>query len=235
MATQEVRVEWTPRGIAKLGKAVADSRKLLKRLGEMMVSDAQKAFQDQAFGTIKWKPKYPNQSEPFISIAGVVQDFGVEGRTKPRSETLERLPALHRTADLRNSVAARAIGSDAVEIGSPLAYAGKHQKGGLSTQPWSEDGKERLADWLYGWKGKRVFVPHYAQEQKRGERGRSKYETIKTQPNIRFEKKLKFLLKPQTTELSTMINARPFIGLTDERAQDAAKTIADFIAEKAVA
>lgn len=160
MPEHEIALSPDPDEAKRLQQRLAGARKLLKQIGTLLVADSRRAFQDQKFGDILWPEKYPGSPRPFLSIAGIVQDFS-EGNTKPRPESLADRPALHRTGALRNSPAYHPIGDDALEVGSQIPYATLHQQGGWSSQPITEDMKKRMEDWLSSTKTRKIFAPDF--------------------------------------------------------------------------
>lgn len=252
-----VTVDFDKRGVAKLSRAIVDAHKLEKQIGAMIVSDAQNAFQLQRFGDFDWPEKYPGQSDPFISVAGAIQDFS-EGRTKPRSETFERRPALHRTSELRNSIAMTPVGGG-MQIGSALPYATLHQQGGTSVQQIDQATRERILKWLVKEKRKVIEVPGGVSDDEFAAFARSKgYRVVAKKPkkgakdtrtnrekmwgkNRRavtltiespYIKKLLFATKPATTSLTTKVHARPFIGILERTAEDISVLIAEHVQKR---
>lgn len=242
---RKVHISMDSRGTVRLIGRVSSAQKLLKQVGALIASDAKRAFQDQSFAGIPWPHKYPNQSEPFISIAGIVQDF-TEGRKAPMPETLQRTPALHRTGELSRSISFSVLGLDTVEIGSVVPYASLQQTGGLSTQPVSKDVKDKISGWLGKAKKHRIFAPDYIEYndfkkwvKAKGfhfkgnaskKRSKSGYETVSTNPNDVYRSKLAFLLRPSMTQLETQVHARPYLGITEQRAERIAEMLADHLA-----
>jgi phage gpG-like protein len=225
-----------------LKRRLKSARKLLKQFGALLVSDSQGAFQDQEFGGVRWPERYPQQADPFLNIAGAVQDF-TEGRKEPRSDRFQRRPALvTNDAALSRSISSAVVGDDAVQVGSVVPYADAHQLGLTTSQPVTEDTKDRIAEWIYGESTKKTFVPDYVSDaevskfarakgmraEKGGKRNRKGEATFKV-PNP-YRTKLEFLLQPDVHELTTQVHARPFIGVTEHRAQDFAKLIAAHMA-----
>lgn len=120
--------------------------RILKAVGELAVSDAQKNFDDQEFGRQPWARRYPNQAPFTINVAGALADLSTSGDIKARR--FEERPAGIDTGSLRNSIASRAIKNDTVEVGSTLPYAATVNFGGFSTQPVTPLAKRNLARFL---------------------------------------------------------------------------------------
>lgn len=239
---REVWIKYGTNGAIALQKRLVAAKKLLKQIGALLVRDSRQAFQDQRFGEIPWPEKYPGSPKPFISIAGIVQDFN-EGGTKPRPETLNDRPALQRTTALRNSPSYRFIDDHTIELGSQLPYAGLHQQGGWSSQPVTEDTKTKIENWLDVKKRKKVFAPDYishkefsswARSQGYGytakKRSKSGNETVLESPNAVYAGRLQYLLRPSTTQLDTQVHSRPFVGVTGTRADQVGEMISNFVA-----
>ena len=137
-----------------------DPRKLeglLKAIGAIMVSEVHSNFDNQSFEGEPWAPRYPNQSEPFVSIAGLVAEFN-SGRTSPRPQVVfERKPALLGSPPvLRNSIGFDVIGGQTVEVGADLSlapHAPIHNFGLQSKQAVTQDTKQKLQAWLEGFGG----------------------------------------------------------------------------------
>ena len=51
-------------------------RRILKQIGLILTSSAQEAFEEERLGDIEWPARYPNQTEPYANIAGIVSDLG---------------------------------------------------------------------------------------------------------------------------------------------------------------
>lgn len=127
--------------------ALKDKRGLLEKIGVLMEEESQQAFQRQRLGDFAWEPRYPNQGDPFINVAGAVDDFA-RGSVRPRSRRFQRRPALRDTGQLQRSIRSRVSGDDKVEVGTNLPYAANHQFGLVSTQTVDKSTKQRIAAWL---------------------------------------------------------------------------------------
>lgn len=154
MAT-EITLE-LPDGPRKLRAALADPAPALRAIGEIVVSEANLAFQAQQFGDFRWPPRYPDQPEPFANIAGIVRDLNAGSRVKQRR--FDRRPAGIDTRTLARSPAAEVVSRDTVRIGSNVPYADMIQSGGTGTQEVTETAKEGLKKFLSTDLG-RLFKP----------------------------------------------------------------------------
>ena len=133
--------------------ALKDTRPILTAIGAILEAGAQQAFDEQRFGSFRWPGRYPNQSEPFISIAGAVGDFN-EGSIAPKGRRFDRRPALRDRGILVGSIRSQVTSEATVEVGSTVPYAATHQWGLASTQKFTSAGRKRMARWLLTKKGK---------------------------------------------------------------------------------
>lgn len=130
---------------AKIGRwrdGLQNSAKALNAIGIMMVSESQRAFQEQRFGNDAWQPRsVPN-------IFGLLQDFA-DGRDEPKPRRFDARPALEDTGRLRMSIAHRVLNKSTVEVGSNLPYAQVHHAGGeTKSVKITQDLQDRLWKWL---------------------------------------------------------------------------------------
>lgn len=154
MPTIEIRVNrGDDRAIARILGALRNKETLLDSIGLLMVAESMQAFEQQSFGGEDWPERYPNQSSPFINVAGAVRDFA-SGRSEPKDRRFDRRPALRDTSRLMSSIAHQVQGGDTVEVGTTVPYASVHQFGGTSSQPVTQATKTRIASWLKTAKGK---------------------------------------------------------------------------------
>lgn len=133
--------------VVRIRGVLANKRKLLKQIGAVMESVSQKAFLDQRLGSIAWEPRYPNQGDPFVNLAGALADFS-SGRRMPKSRRFDRRPALFDTGALAGSIHSRIVGEDTVETGSTLDYASAHQFGEETQQEVSNEAKRLIRAWI---------------------------------------------------------------------------------------
>ncbi len=126
---------------------LTDLTPALEVIGELGVSAAQAAFSDQEFGSVKWLPRYPNQSGgAFINIAGAVADLSGGGQIKARR--FDRRPAGLDSGDMQRTIRSTVLGKNAVEYGATTSYADDFQKGGTSSMPVSDGTKKKLSAFL---------------------------------------------------------------------------------------
>jgi phage gpG-like protein len=137
---------------AELVGKLKNPERILKQIGVLMESASTDAFQRQEFGTFKWPGRYPNQTAPFLNIAGAVADWAAGGDVKARR--FQNRPALFDTGALAASIRSQVQGSDRVAVGSALDHAAIHQWGGVSTQPVTKETKQKVAKFLLTERGK---------------------------------------------------------------------------------
>ena len=138
--------------LVKLRGVLDNARPILERIGAIMEAGSQQAFDEQRFGSFAWPERYPNQSSPFISVAGALADFA-EGKSEPKGRRFDRRPALRDRGILIGSIRSRVVGTETVEVGSTVPYAATHQWGLISSQPVTKETKQRIAKWLLKPKG----------------------------------------------------------------------------------
>lgn len=163
--------------------------RLLQEVGRIVVRDSIRSFRLQRLGDIEWPVRYPSQRSPKINVAGALQDFA-NGESAPKANRFQDSPALIDKGELRDSITFALAGRDTVKIRADKPYARTQQEGGESTVDVSKDGVDRLKDWLAS--------------------------------NQRYAKHFSFLLSQDTPwgdgsiQYTTQVNARPFIGVTDD-------------------
>lgn len=197
-------------------RARATDTKIIGRIvGRTLESVSQRAFRDQRLGEIQWPERYPNQEDPFVNIAALVNWTNEGGSISTRF--FDRRPALVGTGDLRQSISSEVSGGS-VAVGSALPYAGLHQSGGLSSQPVTQAAKEKIAqfigeepDGMGGWRTKKRMGA-------RQKANREKY-WFKLFPLL------------SSDEITTQVNARPFLGITPEAERDMAEGIEAWVAK----
>lgn len=145
MVITVVKLEDVPKRLESL------KRGALVQIGALLESQAQRAFQEQKLGDERWEPRYPNQSEPFMNIAGAVSDWNRGAKIKSRR--FQRRPAGIDTGALRGSVRSEVVG-DEVRAGSRLPYASQFQFGGISILKVTKSAKQEAARFLLTAKGK---------------------------------------------------------------------------------
>ena len=87
--------------------APGDLSRVLKVVGEMAISDAQRHFDDQEFNGKPWLRRYPNQKPFVINVAGALADLSVSEDVKSRR--FQERPAGLDTGQLRASISSKLI------------------------------------------------------------------------------------------------------------------------------
>ena len=211
---QEITIR--PGRLALILRNLEKPTKATKRIGALLVAAGQRAFREQKFDDLKWPVRYPNQSGPFVHIAGSVQDL-TEGGTPKNQRFFVRGVALRDTGALFNSIKdeskAVTLKSDfEVTYGSNLPYAGLHNYGGISRQPITQDMRMRLAKWM----------------RSLGSKSKSKRSKQATKERAgavlsAAREKLGFLFG--VSELKTAVNRRPFVGMYPKLALQITETV----------
>lgn len=199
---REVDISGSERRLATLRRRLENPERLLKRIGAVLVSAAERAFQQQRFGTIEWPARYPNQTEPKINIAGALADLAESGTIKGRR--FDDRPALRDTGRLMNSLSSEAaitVKRGEVYVGTNVPYAGQHQEGGVSRQTVTQEARAALAEAL--------------------ERARDRED----QDRLQALQKLGFLFSVPVLE--TRINPRPFLGVTPDAEDEIEWVVSD--------
>lgn len=185
--------------LAQVEALLRDPSPVLFALGEAAVSFSVRAFDDQAFAGDPWPERYPNQDSGEMVNVAGVLADLNAGLTSIPPRRFEDRPALVDTGALRDSINWRRVDQDAVEVGSTLPYADTHNRGGESRQPVTPGARKLLARFL-----------------RRNKRSR---------PWLRERLGFLFGIK----ELVTRVNARPFVGVTDELLE----TLEDIVEQQA--
>ena len=208
------------RQIIKLRTALENPEPLLKQLGALGARSAQRAFREQALGTIQWPARYPNQKAPKLNIAGALQDFKA-GRSAPKPNRFRDRPALvdeGMRGGIQGSITFQVTGNNEVAWGTNKEYAAIQQSGGQSRQTVTKDAKRRIAFWLI--KEQRQISRAVLKKLPKFKGGilaeEAKKKRSKAVQRAALVGKLEFLTKPDVTELVTNVHPRPFLGITDE-------------------
>lgn len=203
--------------IRGLEERIANPAPFLAGVGGILVASSQKAFREQKFGGIPWPERYPNQKRPRLNIAGALSDAAA-GRPAPKPNRFQERPAGMDTGALKNSISFRVEG-DKVFVGSKLPYASIIHEGGTSVQIITDSMRKTVGEWLIKSQNSVKLEIAGRIKGKVNKKGEMIFSAIKKNFALR---KLAFVLKKKkggewkTTEKDTEINARPFVGLTDE-------------------
>lgn len=202
----------------KLEERLENPERLLKQLGILGKSASIRSFSEQRLGEFAWPAKYGGTGNPFLNMAGAIEDFN-SGRSTPKADRLKERPALMGEGErggLKASVDYRVDGKDAVEIGSNKDYATLMHRGGRSAVTLSLDGRARFVQWL----GSKRSVSI---------RGKFGEKPTKKKPseyvNNVFVKRM--LASDSTKPYVHMITvaARPFVGVDDRLREEMLKAV----------
>jgi phage gpG-like protein len=190
-----------------------DAEVLGRIISRVLESQAQRSFLQQRLGEYEWPERYPSMDDPFVNLAALVNWTNSGGGVLDRF--FDRRPALIGTGNLTQSISSR-ITRGFIETGSALPYAGIHQHGGDSTLPVTDQAKKTIGSFI-------------GMENKGGEWVKKKRMGARQAAN---REKFFFKLAPMLgmSELSTQVNARPFLGITPENESEMAESIEDFVA-----
>lgn len=139
----------------RLKRAMDDTSPLMRQCGALMLATSQEAFRLQRLGEREWPAKYPSMGQPFINIAGALEDWN-SGRKSPKPSRFQARPA-NVDEGLRGGVWGSLTfdtAKDTARAGSNKEYAGRLQKGGTSAQIITSGAKAAIKDWLWTKKGK---------------------------------------------------------------------------------
>lgn len=136
----------TAEDLTALRARVNDTRELRNVLGAFLVSESQKAFDEQRLGEYQWPQRYPGQRDPFVNSAAVLERANVGA--EPTDDDFQPRPALiGHTGDLKRRVAFSVSGDDLLTVGNNLPYASLHQFGGETSFPVNETARTTLIGW----------------------------------------------------------------------------------------
>lgn len=186
-------------GIVKIQRDLDDTGPLMKKLGVRMLAESQEAFKEQRLGDFRWPEKYPSQEEPFINVAGALEDFN-DGRTAPQPRQFRRRPALVGSGDMMNSLSYEVLSPTEVQEGTNKkgkngeSYPAKQQSGGKSVVRLTDDAVQKAKGWLF-----------------------TKFGKVK-KGKLEYAQKMAHALR--TKIYVVRIIARPFVGFTENLIRD---------------
>jgi len=191
----------------------ADVATIGRIVARILESQSQRAFIEQRLGEYAWPERYPNQEDPFVNVAALVNWTNAGGQVQSRF--FDRRPALMATGNLVGSISATFKG-DSVWVGSALPYAANHQWGLSSTQTVSMTAKKTIGKWIG--------------EEPDGKGGWKKKKRMGSRQKEQREKYW-FKLAPMLgkTELETQAVQRPFLGITEQNAQEIRESIEHYV------
>lgn len=206
---------------------LSDLRGLLKAIGAVIESQAQRAFEEKKLGEKTWAAQYPGQSEPFLHIAGSLRDLAGTGNIK--TKRFSRQPAGVDTGALSQKPAVVSIvDPTTVEVGSPHAYAGVFQWGGTSEIPITTAMRDRWAALVV--KAERA-VGRLARSRPQADPAKEAKRILrKHKAEAKFAALAKLGFITEATRKVTKSNARPFLGITDQNKQEIYESVIDYFA-----
>ncbi len=144
-----LNVRSTPEGImiSGLRGRLQNPEPFMDGVGKILIAGAQKSFREQKFGATIWPKRYPDQEAPKLNIAGALADANA-GKSSPKANRFNDTPAGVDTQELKNSLAYRRVGKDAIVFGSPKNYATRVQAGGITIQRITETARKTIIAWL---------------------------------------------------------------------------------------
>lgn len=205
MTARKWRVEIRgPEGLIWFRGRIKDTAPLMLKIGALFIAQAKESFREQRLGSFLWPKRYPAQTGSFINIWPVVMQAG-QGRT-PAAVDFEQRPALRDRfgISIAEGVAIQNAGNQVLEVGHKEPWAGVYQYGLLTRLSITERTRLTLWDWLFG------------AGAKGPKKGREEYA-----------RKLSFVF--WRDELVGMPYPRPFIGMTDQIADDIERVVANHL------
>ena len=139
----------------RLKRAMDDTSPLMRQCGALMLATSQEAFRLQRLGEREWPAKYPGMSEPFINIAGALEDWN-SGRKSPKPSRFQARPA-NVDEGLRGGVWGSLTfdtAKDSARTGTNKEYGPRINRGGTSAQIITSGAKAAIKDWLFTKRGK---------------------------------------------------------------------------------
>ena len=207
---------------------------LMKQIGILGVQASQHSFRDQKLGFDNWPARYEGMADPFLNLAGTIEDFN-SGRATPKPNRFQDRPALideGSNGGLLASITYEGIeaGAQWVRWGTNKPYARNHQEGSPPTFiQLKQQGEQKMKEWLYG-KGNtkqpkrkmttkftRKSVTHY---------GRNGIDPKQKTPISAYAPKLIPIIRNKG--LTQSIARRPFLGVPPEMEEKIQKTIARY-------
>jgi len=176
---------------------------VLTAIGTEMMVESRRAFIDQEFGSWTWPPRYGGIPFPAkINYAGALQDLTDGPRVQDRR--FNDRPALRSdTSSLMKSINFQVMDKVSVRVGptgTPATYAAKHQWGLESTQDIPGDAIDKLD----------------AQIDK--ETNEERLDGLHA---------LRARLERDGSVLTTKVQQRPFLGVTDEMQEKIPRILSD--------
>lgn len=201
---------------------------LMKKIGAIIAKECRKAFPAQGLDEMKWPARYEGMEDPFINIAGALEDWNA-GRKNPQLNRFQDRPALVGPGggQLGRSITFKlgqsTDGDAQVIVGTAQTYAAVHQEGGFTEIPITDTAKQKIFAWLFRTTKKFRIRPN---KKKTGHYGRHGVATIKEKTeNFSYSKHVEQLLYMETWR--QRISRRPFIGVTETSEREVRNVIQD--------
>lgn len=220
MATHPQQTEALVEGgrLRVLRGLLEDPRFVLTQIGALLVKQSQRAFREQRMGGVKWKDRGETGMNP--NWPAIIADFA-SGKASPPERRFQDRPVLVDTGMLKKSVTFKLRGSDTVEVGSMLPYAGVLHAGGESkTKALTKAVQDRIQEWI----DKKQGSARKARGKQWGVGTTDKQmrSAAKAAQGGDRAKKLRWLLSPSLTgqQLTIRHPARPIVGVPADLAKE---------------
>lgn len=206
---QNLDIEQTALGIAirDLEQRIEKPQVFLNQVGLILVGISQKAFRDQSFDGIPWEARYPNQNGAKLNIAGALKDAEA-GASAPKARRFQDRPAAIDTGALKNSIS-YTVSGDSVIVGTTNPHAQITQEGGETAIPITDAMRRTIAGWM---RKSRKAVKRAKSAATFSPKAFDRNEALGRLRFVFFKRNGQYLVPVK----KTTVNARPFIGLTDE-------------------
>lgn len=194
---------------------LGDPNRVLSVVGAFMVAAAQRAFEEQrAPDGEPWLPRYPNQDALAFNVAGALDDLRESDEVKSRR--YDRAPVGVDTGALVASITFDVTG-ERLLVGTNLPYGRKFHEGGSSPQELTQDLIRNMASFVS--KRRRAERRRGEEEGTLGPRGGAP-----PMPEDQLGPIFGLWRRGDTVWVTTS-PPRPFVGLTQEDAEDLAQEL----------
>lgn len=138
--------------LAALQARLEAPEEVLDAMGSILKSISLGAFNAQKFGSFSWPARYHGRGDPFINLAGAIEDLSTGPRVKARR--FDKRPAGIDSGRLMQSIEHAVETKGTVSVKALAEYAGKFQKGGKSSIDVTSRTRSNLAKFLKSDTGK---------------------------------------------------------------------------------
>jgi len=135
-----------PDDLEALRGRLSDFTPIFEGIAKQLISTAQRSFEDQQFGGVKWPKRYPSQDSPSLNIAGLISDFNA-GKEPPQRRFEDRPVGIDR-GDLASNYQWKTDGPFAFDVGAYQSYAQAFHEGGEFSMPVLPETVDRLRDFV---------------------------------------------------------------------------------------